>query len=273
MSAKATFWAWRQDVKSTAKLTLLALANCHNESNDRCDPSVTYLSKSTGLNRKTVMNSIQNLEDCGLILPQRSIGQSTEYRLNFNAATSAENGTTTSTKNNTTGSNLTSTKTGSTENGTSTKNGQSQKRDTTSTKNGHDQYQKRDTNLKESKKNLKVYRKIDVGDVPESLRGSAKEFIDHRVNLKKPLTQNSFNRFLMAVGQTARELNLDQEFVITECIDAGWQSVKPHWLQNRLAKKGGQHEQFKTANERAADRAASTYDYERATSFAKRPTL
>ncbi|TNE87035.1 MAG: helix-turn-helix domain-containing protein [Gammaproteobacteria bacterium] len=131
VSASATFWAWNQSVKSSHKLVLLSLANCHNDSTGQCNPSIKYISDQTGLNRKTVLSSLSALEEMDLIIPRKSSGSSNSYRLN----TSAEIGTTsvglTSTKNGTAAAHKTSTKSG-----TSTKNGPVPKTDKTSTKNG-----------------------------------------------------------------------------------------------------------------------------------------
>lgn len=237
MSASATFWAWNQVVKSSQKLVLLALANCHNDSTGQCNPSIKYISDQTGLNRKTVLSSLSALEEMGLIIPRKSSGSSNSYNLN----TSPEIGTGSvdkySTKNGTASVEITSTKTG-----TSTENGPVPNSDKTSTKNGTNQYQNRDTNLKETKKNLKdIYRKLSLSDVPFELHSAVKEFIDHRVNLKKPLTQDALKRFLSAVSSTSTELSMSPESVIAETIDAGWQSVKPEWMRNRLGGRNGTH--------------------------------
>lgn len=95
MSASATFWAWSQQVTSTQKLTLLALANCHNESTGQCNPSIAYLSKSTGLNRKTVMKSLGELESLGLIIAQKGNGFGSHYTIKSSTKsnTSTEIGT------------------------------------------------------------------------------------------------------------------------------------------------------------------------------------
>jgi hypothetical protein len=100
----------------------------------------------TGLDRKTVMNGIANLEKSGAIQVYKNAGSSTNYTL------------------------LTSTEIGSTENGTSTENGstdiptkQYQKRDGGSTENGTRTY-------KESKKNL---NKRFVPPTPEEIHAYA----------------------------------------------------------------------------------------------------
>lgn len=61
MSRAATDWAWSvQGVSSSEKLTLLALADRADEEH-QCFPSIARLAADTGLNRKTVMASIQRL--------------------------------------------------------------------------------------------------------------------------------------------------------------------------------------------------------------------
>ncbi len=92
MSAKATFWAWEQRVSSSSKLVLLCLADCHNADSGQCNPSVTYISDKTGLNRKTVMIAVQNLFEMGLISVEKHNGTQTNYRIIFDA-TSTEIGT------------------------------------------------------------------------------------------------------------------------------------------------------------------------------------
>ena len=79
-----------------------------------------------------------------------------------------------------------------------------------------------------------TYKNLSFENVPDHIVDHVKEFVDHRKNLKKPLTQKALDRFLVAVSQISVELNLTPERVITETIDAGWQSVKSDWLSNRL---------------------------------------
>lgn len=95
MSASATFWAWRQSTTSTQKLTLLALANCHNEGTGQCNPSVNHISSVTGLNRKTVIKSIAELEGLGLIESEKGNGKSTNYTIKSGSynGTGTENNT------------------------------------------------------------------------------------------------------------------------------------------------------------------------------------
>jgi len=86
-----------------------------------------------------------------------------------------------------------------------------------------------------STKNL-FYKEIDLSELPKQIStDEIKEFIDHRIKKKSPLSQEAFNRAIKQINKTATELNLDHNLVITESIDAGWQGIgKPEWLRNRL---------------------------------------
>ena len=95
MSAKATFWAWSlRGLSSSQKLLLLCLSDNHNGDNNRCDPSISYISDKTGLNRKTVMNSVTELVNIGLISVNKRHGTSTlfELKTSTNIGTSTDLG-------------------------------------------------------------------------------------------------------------------------------------------------------------------------------------
>ncbi len=101
MSLDATRWAWEQKVKGTHKLVLLSLADRADERH-ACYPSVERLTADTGLNRKTVMDAISELEESGLISVDRLTGSGNRYRLmgvsdrhqgSTKNGTGAENGT------------------------------------------------------------------------------------------------------------------------------------------------------------------------------------
>ncbi len=81
---------------------------------------------------------------------------------------------------------------------------------------------------------IEKYKGIKLKDLPDGLSlESAKHFIDHRRTIKKPLTQHGFVLYLKALQRCVGSgLTLDQ--IVDETIDAGWQSVKPDWLNNRL---------------------------------------
>ena len=72
MSVNATRFAWEYDLSKTTKrsakrLVLLALADRANKENT-CFPSIARVVKDTGMDRKTVMNTINDLITLGLVL-------------------------------------------------------------------------------------------------------------------------------------------------------------------------------------------------------------
>lgn len=66
---------------ASCKLVLLCLADSHNGDNGRCDPSVAFIAKFTGLDRKTVPDALATLEAAGLIQQVKRPGFSTQYVL------------------------------------------------------------------------------------------------------------------------------------------------------------------------------------------------
>ena len=71
MSVNATRFAWECDLSKTTKrsakrLVLLALADRANKEN-MCFPSIARVVKDTGMDRKTVMNTINDLIQLGLV--------------------------------------------------------------------------------------------------------------------------------------------------------------------------------------------------------------
>jgi len=78
------------------------------------------------------------------------------------------------------------------------------------------------------------YKGIELTNLPDGLTiQSAKNFIDHRKAIKKPLTQHGFSLYLSAL-QSCTDCGLNLNQIVDETIDAGWQSIKPAWLKNRL---------------------------------------
>jgi|SRR5690554_2097666 len=142
MSFNAQSKAWNIELKSTAKLVLLCLAEHADDVTLEAFPAITRIVQRTGLNRKTVISSLADLEAMGLVEVVKKFGAGNTYKLHLDrqpvpktelvkstasAQTDTKNGTATSPKNGT-----------STENGPVPKTGlnQYQKRDLTSTENG-----------------------------------------------------------------------------------------------------------------------------------------
>lgn len=214
MSAKATFWAWhKKGLGSSAKLVLLCLADCHNSSTNRCDPSAKYISEQTELNIKTIPNALKKLAQAGHLLIENRAGRTPNYRLNIPQ-------------------NWDTPKTGT------PKNGIPQKRGDTlpnigvggTPKTGNEPI----SNLQVTYKN--IYKGLSLDSLPDEIdQETAKEFIDHRKNLKKPLTQKALDRTIAKAVKAATdpEINYTPTQIIEKVIDSGWQSFELHYLKNK----------------------------------------
>lgn len=207
MSATATFWAWKCNVRSVHHLiVLLCLADRHNAETGQCNPSVKLISKTTKCDRKTVMKCIAELQRLKLISVLKKHGSGNHYQLNISPNhgastiiwTSASEGTSTGTSRGTTPVPL----------------------------KGHEPKR----NLKENPK----YKGIYFGSLPQTItQNAAMEFIDHRINLKKRLTQNAFNRAMMEADKP-NTLGLTPVDILLKTIDFGWLSINFIWLESKL---------------------------------------
>ena len=81
MSCNHYRWAWTQPLKGNRLLVLLNLCERADDAG-QCYPSVARIGQDTGLNRKTVINALADLEAAGLIQKHRQTGSSTRYQLN-----------------------------------------------------------------------------------------------------------------------------------------------------------------------------------------------
>lgn len=89
MSIPAINWAWTaRGLKPSARMVLLALANCHNPDHG-CFPSQEYIARVTEISRDSVNDQLKTLEAKGLIRRVRSFDQKTKrarptrYKLAF----------------------------------------------------------------------------------------------------------------------------------------------------------------------------------------------
>lgn len=210
MSAKATFWAWQQKgVGASAKLVLMCLADCHNADTGRCDPGAKYISEHTELNIKTIPSAIKKLENAGILTVEKRPGKTPNYALHITQ-------------------NWDTPKTGTPE------IGYTQKRGNTPPEIGVTPPPKLGD---EPKKNLKrTYKNISMEILGDAIElETAKEFIDHRIKLKKPLTQGAFDRTMKKAIQASADKSLCQtaDEIIHHVIDSGWQSFQVSWLKNK----------------------------------------
>jgi hypothetical protein len=84
MSHEASRLAWlTKEPQHGARLVLLALADHHNATTNRCCPSVARLVETTRLERKAVIRGIAELERLGVIGTARKNGCHSRYNLHF----------------------------------------------------------------------------------------------------------------------------------------------------------------------------------------------
>ena len=233
MSLDATRWAWKQEVKPSQKLILLSLADRANEES-YCFPSVARLEKDTRLNRKTIMDSIKKLESEGLLLIEKQTGKGNKYRL-----IGVEDRHQTAEKPvpktapvpkvvpvpETGQPPVPKTGQGSTKNGTGT-----------SPKNGTLIYQ---SNLSTNQSiESSVYKSIDLLNLPNEISAEvAKGFIDHRIKIKKTLTQRAFD-LAIKEAMKAGEVGLTPNQIIDRTVMNGWQGVNLSYFQKSESQTG-----------------------------------
>ena len=83
MSFEAAAWAIQQVTQTqTDKLVLIALCDCFNKNNSRCDPSNTHLSQVALCSERYVSESVSRLESTGFIKVIRRQGRRNNYTIN-----------------------------------------------------------------------------------------------------------------------------------------------------------------------------------------------
>jgi hypothetical protein len=255
MSAKATFWAWRQQLKSSSKLVLLCLSNNHNEDTDRCDPGPAYMSEMTGLNVKTIRAALKSLQEGGILTSHHRQGRSPMYAFNWSAGDLFKSSVDPKT---------TLPEIGYTQNepypdsddtlpeiGEApypdltlpeigyTQNEPYPDSDGTLPKNGLDPTQIRVPNLKESKKNLRdIYIDFSLSEISSDFdQETIKKYINHRKNKNPDFSKDALDRILetaQAVKNYPRKC-LTPNQVIQKATDSGWISLEIKWFSDQTA--------------------------------------
>jgi biotin operon repressor len=83
---------------------------------------------------------------------------------------------------------------------------------------------------------INIFNSISLAALPKQISpAAAREFIDHRKRIEKPVTQGAFDRE-MGLALEAIKFGLAPDAVIRECIDAGWWNIKVEWARARMAK-------------------------------------
>lgn len=82
MSARATAWAWDQEIDlASTKLVLLCLADSHDAYSGRIDSTLDHITRMTGLSPKTVRAALAKLQEGGLVSPTELTVSATGYAL------------------------------------------------------------------------------------------------------------------------------------------------------------------------------------------------
>lgn len=218
MSVEAISWALKQRVgRSSTKHVLTLMANCASAPAHRCYTSMAYLVEASELDRKTVISSIQKLEELGLISDagERTgkTGQIVVYQLHLNAVDNPAEG---------------SQKRKGSENGTvpkmdgkGTENGGkgSQKRTETVPKTGHVTEGTKDKQKGTKARAKRARVSVDLPDwLPES---SWDDWLDHRAAMKAPFTRRAAELSIVVLGRL-RDEGHDPVAVIDQSVLRGW---------------------------------------------------
>ncbi|MBV8656298.1 MAG: helix-turn-helix domain-containing protein [Burkholderiales bacterium] len=71
MSHDAYRWAMNLELRSTDKMVLTVLADCHNGKSGQCNPAMATIAKRAGLSERCVKDVVKRLEKTGLIAVRR----------------------------------------------------------------------------------------------------------------------------------------------------------------------------------------------------------
>lgn len=96
-----------------------------------------------------------------------------------------------------------------------------------------------------------VYKKIETSSAIFSniSEDVAQEFIDHRINIKKPLTQGAFNR-AMATAVKCEGLGISAEEAIAMIVDKGWQGITFEYVAAELNRRMTAIQEVRTSSQR-----------------------
>lgn len=208
MSFDALAWAGKCQPGSAArKLVLLALADRHNPESNVAYPSITWLAEWTGLNRKTIITALADLEALKMISDSGKragkTGQIKAYSLHI---------------------------------GTVPKTEQSQKRNSSifSVK----QSQKRDTEpvrepVIDKAKALPIARVKVLAEKPFDVSDAIwQDWLSHRKAKFTPTALEGFAREAAKAGWTI-------EAALTESLERGWQGFKADWVKDKTNGNSG----------------------------------
>ena len=251
MSFEAAAWAINRRTRTaTAKLVLIGLADCHNRDTGQCDPGNTHLSNIAQCTKRSVINAIEELEALGYITTQKSNGRRTNYKLNLNVKQC----------NQFTGENIAPVKSAH----------EPVKYETPTGENDNSSFSIEP--VRTSKRTEEsLYDPLDV---------ALAEFILAGIRRIKPNLKNPNLKSWAEHCRKMRELDNRTPEQIRAVFswanrDSFWQTniLSPAKLREKLDQlelqmtRPNVQGSFKTAAEKRSERAAATYDYDRATNF------
>lgn len=223
MSSKAYFWSREigvhMSLKSSLRFVLRELADCHNQETHQCNPSVLHISKYTGLDRKTVLKSIESLDELDLLSTQKSNGKRTNYTLNFaffdpltSIKTSTEGGT-------------------GTESGTGTNNGTGAVPETVPVpvpKTVPKPITKPINNLKD------IYMDLNLSGLSEKFDPEiVYAYIDYRKELNLSTQQVVFDDLMATASQPTSE-NFCPNQILIYAMGRKWTSLNLKWIRDAV---------------------------------------
>lgn len=84
---------------------------------------------------------------------------------------------------------------------------------------------------------IKLFNSISLESLPKEISpAAAREFVEHRNRIEKPVTQGAFDRE-MSQALAGCKFGLTADDVIRECIDAGWWNINPEWAHTRKQRR------------------------------------
>lgn len=195
MSHEATNWASKvRGISPMQKLVLMLMADCHNGHTRECFPSIDTLAKDSCAGRMTVIRAIQGLEAAGLISIRKQDGKANRYDLHTSTTVIPV----------------------SERDPSQSDTPPVSERYPTSTTVIPEQ----ERTGKNRKRGLSREDAIALGEgIPRW-----EEWVDHRIELKKPLTQRSLT---MQIEKLANFSKAEQEAAIRQSIESGWQGLFP----------------------------------------------
>tara|TARA_R110000787_G_scaffold59374_2_gene134621 strand:+ start:801 stop:1532 length:732 start_codon:yes stop_codon:yes gene_type:complete len=205
---------WQAELPSNAKLLACYLRKFMNSDRDFCWPGQKRIARETGLTKPTVIKYTKVLQDSGFLSVQGSTNgiDTNVYHITLPTDIEIE---------------------GVKEFNRSVKDVNQGSKG--ALPGGVKELNPNKQLNKQPNKQNNIYKKISLDSLPVEISvDTAKEYIDHRNNLKKPLTQNAFARNMNQAVTWQFELSTTAELIITEVIDAGWQWAKLEWLKKRL---------------------------------------